>query len=340
MTKTGEVIDSGVEGLLAATFDAAGLIRCAEELESLLSTTELEDSRALLLADGEVPSLAELMRMEPLNRWAARIRARYVMELIEQGGLFFYFQPIVYSRDPYSVFAYECLLRGRNAQGTVIPPTEIYRDARKAGLLFPLDRAARLTAIAEAVRHDIRARLFINFNPSSIYEPATCLRSTVASINEAGLPPGRVTFEIVESEDVNPDLLSRIVQYYRKAGFRVALDDLGSGYSSLNLLNMLRPDYVKLDRELVSGVDLDPYKACIAGPLLTMARDLGIETVAEGVETEGELDWLRTRGVDYVQGYLIARPGLPPFSLNRPECSKTDRALQKTEEAPMLRIAE
>lgn len=340
MARMGELFDAGLEGLLAVRFDSTGLMRCAEELGTLMTPTELEDARALLLAEGEEPRLADLMRMEPLNRWIARSRARYITELIDDGGLFSHFQPIVYSRDPNSVFAYECLLRGRSKQGTVIPPLEIYRDARAAGLLFPLDRAARLTAIAESVRHGIRGRLFINFNPSSIYDPETCLRSTVAAITEVGLPPGRVTFEIVESEQVDPSRLAKIVQYYRSAGFRVALDDLGAGYSSLNLLNVIKPDYVKLDRELVSGVDLDPYKACIAAPLLTMAHDLGIETVAEGVETEGELDWLRARGVDYLQGFLIARPGLPPFRLNRPGMVEVDRALQEAGEVPLLRVAE
>lgn len=324
--------------MVAVRIDRDRVEPCAELLAGLLTPAEQEDCRSLLVEEGTEPSLADLLRMESLSRWIAQIRSRYVMELIED-GLLFHFQPIVYSRAPESVFAFECLARGQRADGSLIPPKTIYRDAQAAGLLFPLDRAARLAAIRQAVQHCLTGRLFINFNPSSIYDPATCLRSTVEAIIEAGLPPGRVTFEIVESERADPNHLASIVRYYRSAGFRVALDDLGAGYSSLNLLHALKPDYVKLDRELTTGVDLDPYKACIAAPLLSMARDLGIETVAEGVETPGELAWLQEHDVDYVQGFLLCRPGLPPFEIEDP--ASGDRGGFETPGAPLtLRVAE
>lgn len=90
------------------------------------------------------------------------------------------------------------------------------------------------------------------------------------------------------------------------------MDDLGSGYSSLNLLHRLRPDFVKLDMQLIRGVHADPYKATMASRLLGLARDLGVLSVAECVETPEELEWVREHGADYVQGYLVARPGNPP----------------------------
>jgi EAL domain-containing protein (putative c-di-GMP-specific phosphodiesterase class I) len=338
VARVGQPVESGVEGVLAVRMDRDQVQPCAEILAALLTPAEQEDCRSLLVEEGTETSLADLLRMESLARWIAQIRSRYVMELIED-GLHFHFQPIVYSRAPDSVFAFECLARGQRADGTLIPPTTIYRDAHAAGLLFPLDRAARLSAIRQAVQHGLTRRLFINFNPSSIYDPATCLRSTVAAISEAGLPPGRVTFEIVESERADPKQLASIVQYYRSVGFRVALDDLGAGYSSLNLLHALKPDYVKLDRELTSGVDRDPYKACIAAPLLGMARDLGIETVAEGVETPGELAWLQDHDVDYVQGFLICRPGLPPFAIEAPDPGGRDGA-EASGTSLALRVAE
>ena len=99
---------------------------------------------------------------------------------------------------------------------------------------------------------------------------------------------------------------------YRDAGFKVALDDLGSGFSSLNLLTMLCPDFIKLDMGLIRDVDSHPVKATIALKLLEAARELGIATIAEGVETLAEWAWVRDHGADYVQGYLFARPGSPP----------------------------
>lgn len=182
--------------------------------------------------------------------------------------------------------------------------------------MFPLDRAARLRAIRGAVEAGLTGRIFINFNPTSVYDPAFCLRTTVAAIDRAGIEPGRVVFEIVESDESHPDL-PRITRYYRDAGFGVALDDLGAGFGSLNLLTELKPDFVKLDMQLTRGVDLDPYKGAILLKPIEMAHKLGIETVAEGIETEAEYTWVRDHGVDYVQGYLIARPAYPPPSPRR-----------------------
>jgi EAL domain-containing protein (putative c-di-GMP-specific phosphodiesterase class I) len=171
-----------------------------------------------------------------------------------------------------------------------------------------------MTAIRSAASGLVpdRARLFVNFNPSSIYTPLFCLRSTFEAVESAGLNPARVVFEVVESEDVrDTEHLLGILGVYRKAGFAVALDDVGAGYSSLNLLARLRPDYVKLDMGLTRGVDTDPYKAQVVGKLLEMARGLGVLTVVEGVETVGEWEWARAHQADYVQGYLFARPANP-----------------------------
>jgi EAL domain-containing protein (putative c-di-GMP-specific phosphodiesterase class I) len=226
------------------------------------------------------------------------------------------FQPIVRADDPDDVFAHECLLRGVNPDATLMPPGPIYQAARAADLLFPLDRAARLTAIREAAAHGLDQKgthLFINFNPTSVYDPVFCLRSTTAAIAATELRPEQVVFEVVESDQISDvGHLVRIIDYYRSAGFKVALDDLGSGYGSLNLLVDLKPDFVKLDMRLIRGVDSDPYKAGIVGKLLEMAHHLDVATVAEGIETVGEWEWVRDNGADYVQGYLFARPASPP----------------------------
>lgn len=108
------------------------------------------------------------------------------------------------------------------------------------------------------------------------------------------------------------DHLLGILSFYRRAGFRVALDDLGAGYSSLNLLARLRPDFVKLDMELIRGIDVDPYKAVVVDKLLDLAREVGAISVVEGVETEGEWRWAEAHGADLVQGFLCARPQADP----------------------------
>ncbi len=118
---------------------------------------------------------------------------------------------------------------------------------------------------------------------------------------------------MTESEEIKDQKrLKRILDSCRESGFKVALDDLGAGYSSLNLLSSLRPDFVKLDASLIRDVDCDPYRAMIASRLLKLAKDLGVTVVAEGVETEEQWLWLITHGVDFVQGFFFGRPASPP----------------------------
>ncbi|MDZ7728973.1 MAG: EAL domain-containing protein [Dehalococcoidia bacterium] len=119
---------------------------------------------------------------------------------------------------------------------------------------------------------------------------------------------------MVESDAVaDADHLRRILDYYRERGYRVALDDLGAGFSSLALLEQVRPDFVKLDMHLIRRVDTNPYKAEIASGVLDLARSLGVPTIVEGIEDEGELNWVRAHGASYAQGYYLARPSELPL---------------------------
>jgi EAL domain-containing protein (putative c-di-GMP-specific phosphodiesterase class I) len=237
--------------------------------------------------------------------------------MMEEKRLTSWFQPIVNCQNPDEVFAFEALLRG-NDNGQLVFPNRILEVARGAGLLFQLDRAARLSSIAQAARWGMKCHVFINFTPTSIYDPVNCLRSTVQAVDELGLRREQVIFEVVESEHVGDvDHLKTILDYYRASGFRVALDDVGSGYSSLKMLGQLRPDFIKIDRELISGVHEDDFKALIARKLLETSHELGLKSVAEGVETAEEYQWLRENGADYVQGYFFAKPASPPPMLDK-----------------------
>ena len=107
--------------------------------------------------------------------------------------------------------------------------------------------------------------------------------------------------------------LLNILDQYRGAGFRVALDDVGSGYSSLVLIGDIRPDFVKLDKELTSDAVSDPFRAVIAEKLIEAARRTGMGVVAEGIATAAAAQWFSSRGVQYLQGYYFARPAaIPP----------------------------
>lgn len=299
--------------LIAFDVSADSLQHFSKQVCRRLSSVELNGAKALMLARGAEPTLADLMRMETLAGLVSRIEGQWLLELLAEERLVTYFQPIVDAHDPEHVFAYECLSRGVQPSGELIYPDRLYGTARAANLLFHLDRAARLRAIASAVEHKVSTKIFINFNPLSIYDPAFCLQSTVKAIDQAPLSNDQFVFEVVESDRVEDvQHLQRVLDYFRQAGFQVALDDVGSGYSSLNLLSKLKPDYVKLDMELIRDADHDPYKAQIATKVLELARGVGLRTIAEGIETEAEWRWLRDHGANYLQGYYFARPARAP----------------------------
>lgn len=301
--------------LLAIPLVKGLLPRLVTGFRSAFTTAELARSRALVLTEGVGPSLADLMRMQPLSALVARVEEGWLLTMLRDGRLVSYFQPIVHTEAPDRIFGYEALVRGREPDGSLVSPRRLYATARSADLLVQLDWLARLAAVRGALEHRVEARLFINVNPASIDDPRAHLRSTMEAIEEARIAPCRVVFEVVESDEIrDPQALKSLLDLYRQAGFGVALDDLGAGYSSLNSLTQLRPDFVKLDMELVRDVDVDPYRAEIVAKLLESARNLGIRTVAEGVESEGEWRWLRAHRVDFVQGHLFARPDLPPPS--------------------------
>jgi EAL domain-containing protein (putative c-di-GMP-specific phosphodiesterase class I) len=302
------------EGLLLA-LDGQEAVPLTESLAGHLYARDggRDGVRLLWISGDREPSLDDYPRVVPLQRFLAVRRSDWLLRVLSGRRLTSHFQPIVHAADTSRVFGHEALLRGLDAEEQPIAPGGLFAAAREADLLFQLDLAARQSAIRQAARHGLEGHLFINFTPNAIYNPTYCLRSTVAAVAEAGIEPERVIFEVIESERViDLDHLERILGVYRQAGFRIALDDLGAGYSSLALMNRLRPDFVKLDQELTRGVHEDAYKAVIAEELLALARRLDIRSVAEGIEAAGELSWLREHGADYVQGYLIGRPAAEP----------------------------
>lgn len=215
------------------------------------------------------------------------------------------FQPIV-DVDAKSVFAYEALVRGAQGEsaGAVLAAVE-------AEDLYSLDQTCRVLAIDTAMRLGMDTFLSINFMPNAVYEPATCIRLTLAAAHKVGFAPERLIFELTESEKIsNPEHALRIIKDYQKRGFLTAIDDFGAGYSGLNLLADFQPHLVKLDMALTRDIDKDPVRRAIVGGVVGTCHALGCKVVAEGIERSGELDTLRAMGVSLFQGYLLARPGL------------------------------
>lgn len=277
-----------------------------------LSTAETQAIKALVLDEPRLPDSRDVFSIVSLNSLGHTYQSDWLKAVLGRGTLTSHFQPIVAASDTSQIFGYEALLRASDPDGHPVPPARLFTCAEETGMLPDLDRVARETALRSWAVQQLPAVLFINCTPSVLADPEDFLNATLECLRSGGLPRTRVVLEIVEMEQIHD--VKQFVKHmalYRNAGFRLAVDDIGSGYASLNLIHQLRPDYVKIDMELVRGVHQDAYKAAVTQNLLQLARRLSIVTIAEGVEEPDELMWLRENGADLVQGYLIGKPQLP-----------------------------
>jgi EAL domain-containing protein (putative c-di-GMP-specific phosphodiesterase class I) len=306
--------------VLAARFSIKTSCVWNRALSHVFTLGELSTVKCCLLPAGAAPTSADFMQSEDLAAFLAWLEGRWLVDLLAADRLFSVFQPIVNADEPERVFAYEGLIRGRLADGSPVSPDRLFGAARSVGLSADLDTAARIRAIRSAAEKGIAARVFVNINVNSIFDPERCLASTIAAAHASGLCPEQFVFEVVESEEIaDPDGLLRVLEVFRENGFGVALDDVGAGYASLNLLVRVKPDFMKLDMGLIRNVDRDRYKGHVAAKLLELARELNARTVVEGVETVGEWQWAREHGADYAQGYLFAPPAEKPPRPRVPE---------------------
>jgi EAL domain-containing protein (putative c-di-GMP-specific phosphodiesterase class I) len=185
----------------------------------------------------------------------------------------------------------------------------------QSGLIVPLGR----WVLREAARHHARLvaagwpELSIAVNVSALQFLSGELRLELpALVAEFALPPGFLELELTESLLMeNPESVIETMRELRAQGARISIDDFGTGYSSMGYLQRLPVDKLKIDRSFVDGVDSDPHNAAICGSILGLAKSFGLGVIAEGVETQAQLDWLRAHGCGEAQGYLLAKPA--PF---------------------------
>ena len=221
------------------------------------------------------------------------------------------FHPIV-DVAKQQIWGYEALVRGVDGQGAASVLSAVNEANR-----YVFDQACRVKAIELAGQHlpaSSDARLSINFMPNAVYEPRACIRATLGAAARTGFNPRRLMFEFTENERMNDvGHVANIVSEYKKMGFTTALDDFGAGYAGLGLLAQFQPDLIKIDMELLRGVDGSTARQAIVAGIVAMARALDITVLAEGVETEAELTTLRAAGITLFQGYYFAKPQVETF---------------------------
>jgi EAL domain-containing protein (putative c-di-GMP-specific phosphodiesterase class I) len=217
------------------------------------------------------------------------------------------FQPIM-DIHTGSTFAYEALVRGPAEESAHSVLSQVTPANR-----YAFDQRCRVKAIETAARAGLLstpARLSINFLPNAVYSPAACIQLTLKTAAAIDFPTDRLIFEFTENEEMaDPAHVANIVDSYRRMGFGTALDDFGAGHAGLNLLARFQPDIIKLDMELVRGLDGSLPRRIIVDSVIKMCAALGVTVIAEGIETEAELAALSALGVRYIQGFLFAKPG-------------------------------
>ena len=284
----------------------SSLNKCFNELEKnviKLYTQEI----------GQTLSFQSLLQAKPIQRYINLIEDREFFDIINNESLTSYFQPIINAKNR-DIYGYETLIRGVKDDGSLLYPDELFKKSYRNDLDFRVDKLCRETALKTAATKKVKQKVFINFLPTAIYDPEYCLNSTIKWAKQLDFDPSNIVFEVVETQQVkDKEHLLGILKYYREKGYMIALDDVGEGYSGLNMLIDIKPDIIKVDRNIITNIDQNKFKQSVYKALYQLSIENGIKILAEGVETPYELDTIEKIGVDYIQGYYFAKPQAEPI---------------------------
>ncbi len=236
-----------------------------------------------------------------------------VLRLLDERRMRVAFQPI-WQLESGSLLGYEALARPGEDYG-LAGPQEAFDVAEHVGRGPELDALCRESVLLRAHELPAGVLLFINLSPQSLEHPAFTGESFARAVRAAGLSPERVVLEITERCLARPAVVRRETKRLRELGFNIALDDMGVGYTGLDMLRMVPVDYLKVDREIVAGALVDTTARSVLAAILAFALEAGTFVIAEGIENEAMLDFLcqaaresPDRQVHAVQGYLLGRP--------------------------------
>jgi EAL domain-containing protein (putative c-di-GMP-specific phosphodiesterase class I) len=262
-----------------------------------------------LSAIRQVQSLLEQARADAaLNaQIARRERRRRLLGVILAGKVSSVFEPIVDAKK-LTVFGYEALARG--PEGSEFASAAVlFSVATEEDLLFELDCLCRHKALEGAIDFPSGTKLFLNVRPMAIHDPSFQPDALKRTLDRCGLSPSDVVFEISEQESIeNYEIFREARDEYGKQGFQFALDDTGAGYASLEAVMELNPEFIKVDRAFVSGINEDPARQAMVRAFQALAERMGSRLVGEGLDTLEELRTLGDMGIHFGQGWLFGKP--------------------------------
>jgi predicted signal transduction protein with EAL and GGDEF domain len=329
--------------------DASDAIRVAERLgQSLQKPFEIDGQQVFtsasigivvsgagysrpdeLLRDGATALHRAKVRANGCEIFDAAMRARAVSRLqaetelrhaIEARAFVVHYQPIV-ALATGAIAGFEALVRWRHPTRGLVLPSEFIPLAETTGMVLPIGRLAlddacrQMAAWQRRFGRDATGHLSVNVS-SRQFADATLLDEVRGVLRETGLTPSSLKLEITESAFIDDvDAAQTTLMRMQAMGVAWSLDDFGTGYSSLSYLHRLAIDTVKVDRSFVQGMGVEENGSKMVHAIITLAHNLGMDVVAEGVETAAQAEELRALGCDYAQGFFYSQP-LPAKSVD------------------------
>jgi len=248
-----------------------------------------------------------LDNVKALSEWLIFYQSKTLSYIKKNRSLVMKFQPI-YKND-MSILGYEALMRGIDEKNPIIAPSILFNQAKQADLLFNLDQICRQEAAKGFALKKLEGKLFINFLPTSIYDPKKCLKSTDQYVDFYNVEPSDIVFEVVETEFIKDfKHLKTILDYYKASGDLTASDDVGSGYSIFETISNLNLNIINIDASITKDIHKNKDKQSLLESYISIAKTQKIKVLVEGVKTKEELTFLKHYDIDYFQGYYLSRP--------------------------------
>ena len=236
-----------------------------------------------------------------------KINSKILQNILEEKNIIPVYQPIISLKNG-KIFGYEALTRISD-ETVELSIEHMFILADKMNMLWELETLCRKKALKNAKNINPEKKLFLNVNPNVIHDKKFKNGFTKNRLTKYGLDLLDIVFEITERNAIiDKEAFLGSIDHYRKQDFKIAIDDVGSGYSGLNAINDVRPDIMKLDMNLIRNIDKDEIKQHLCKAMVNFGKNAGIKVIVEGIETKEELKTLIKMDVEFGQGYFLGAP--------------------------------